>query len=196
MLYARIDESGNVIEFPVSIRGQILSDDIVEVSTTNAPTVTWDKKIMWSGVEIVDGNYFVLYETPTDKFATNEAKLKAITTLKKQKAEQNEKTFKQRSMELAGEYSDFERESWSQQRSEAIAYNIDNTSPTPLLSSICAARGVSISLFASFVLENTQVYEHFYGALLGTYQKNKDILGDISLTDEQTWHLIDDVVRL
>jgi hypothetical protein len=196
MLYARIDESGNVIEFPVNTRGPAMSDGIVQVSTANAPIVTWDKKLMYSGVVIVDGDYFVQYNPPSDKFVNDEAKLKAITTLKKQKTDDNEKSFKQRSKEIAGDYSDFERESWNQQRTEAIAYTVDNTTPTPLLSFISAARGVSVSIFVSLVLENTQTYESLYGALLGTYQKNKEILRSISLADESTWYLIDDVVRL
>ena len=52
-----------------------------------------------------------------------------------------------------------ERATWDAQVSEANAYNLDNASPTPTLSLIADAKGISVSELATAVLTASQNYK-------------------------------------
>ena len=204
MIYAKINEDGTVAEFPYRSRDtsilrpdQELPADVVEVDTeTNKPSLKWDQKVSYDSVVKVDDKYVATYNSPESKFADADAKLKAITINKKMQEDSNERTFVFKSKELGGEYTDGERSSWNQQRTEAIAYTTDNTTATPLLSVIATARGITVAELAAKIVENAAAYDVAYGELLGKYQKNKDILTSIDLEDNTTWDSIDSIVRL
>jgi hypothetical protein len=203
MNYARINEDGTVAEFPYrldrgfTLPGDELPSNVVEVDMqTNRPVLRWDQKTFVTGVEKVGDAYVATYSEAVDKYATPEAKLKAITTNKKMQEGSNERTFAYKSKELVAEYSDGEIRSWDQQRAESTAYIADNTASTPLLSAIASARDITVAELANKVLNNVAAYETAYGTLLGKYQKNKDILSSIDLADETTWNLIDEIERL
>lgn len=202
MNYAKINQDGTIAEFPYRspdlLRpGQELPADVVEVDMqVNRPSLRWDQKTSVTGAEKSGDKYVAVYGPVVKKYTDAESKLKAITTNKKIKQGSNERAFAYKSKELVAAYTEGERRSWDQQRSEAVAYTADNTVSTPLLSVIAEARGITVTELAERVLANAAEYDVAYGTLLGKYQKNKDILAGIDLEDETTWNAIDELVRL
>jgi hypothetical protein len=204
MMYARINEDGSVAEFPYSSRdidmllsGQELPADMVEVDTqTNKPTIKWDEKVSIDSVVQEGDTYVATYNVPEPKFADHAAKLKSITGIKNLREGENERKFAFRAKALKEDYLEGERDSWDQQRTEAIAYSADETAATPLLSAIATARGITVAELSDKVLANAAAYDAEYGELLGKYQRNRDILNSIDLENPETWDLIDSIVRL
>jgi len=102
MIYAKIDENGDVIEFPYNDRrlrrNEELLENIVEVDAqTNKPTVKWDQKIYHDRVERMgDGTYVLHYQNPVPKFDSPEKRSENITALKKQKESLNQRLFNAR----------------------------------------------------------------------------------------------------
>lgn len=66
--------------------------------------------------------------------------------------------------------SDLEYSSWDQQKSEALAFTSDSNTPTPLLSSLAAARGISVSDMASKVIAAIEAYSQSLSDLLASKQ--------------------------
>ena len=204
MMYAKINEDGSVAEFPYRSReldrfrpNQELPTDVVEVDThTNKPTLKWDQKVSIDSVVQEGDKYVATYHAPEPKFADEAARLKSITGIKNLRQGENERKFAFKSKAIGGEYLDGERDSWDQQRTEAIAYSADETVSTPLLSAIADARGITVAELADKVLANAAEYDAAYGELLGKYQRNRDILNSIDLENPETWDSIDSIVRL
>ncbi len=74
-----------------------------------------------------------------------------------------------------------EVQSWGKQESEARALLADATATTPLLTAIAAARGVPIDRLAAKVIEKSDAYAIYTGALIGTRQSLEDKLMSIDL---------------
>ena len=194
MIYAKIDDQGNVLEFPYDFERTVefmqtreVPADAVEVDVeTNRPDVSWDEVYNYADTEVVDGAYIATFTT-RDRYATAEDKLKGITTLKRVELAQNDRAFAARSKALREKYSDAEVASWDQQRTEAAAYIADDTSTTPLLSAIASGRGITALELAQKVIANASEYDAAFGSLLGKYQKNRELLNAIALDNDTTW---------
>lgn len=202
MIYAKIDDQGNVLEFPYDFERTIefmqtreVPTDAVEVDiVSNRPNVAWDEVYDINEV-IIEGDAYVATFTTRDRFTNDDDKLKGITTLKRIQTQQNYRTFTKRVADLKAKYPDAEVQSWDQQRREAEAYTLDNTATTPLLSVIADARGITVSELTAKVIANATAYDASYGEILGKYQRNRDLLNVIDFDDNTTWDNIDSVER-
>jgi len=65
-------------------------------------------------------------------------------------------------------YTEEERDSWSMQEAEARALQTDPAAPTPLLSAIATARGISVADLANIVITKAAQYATLAGTAFGT----------------------------
>lgn len=86
-----------------------------------------------------------------------------------------------------------EVQSWGKQEQEARALLADAMAATPLLSAIAAARGVPLPLLAEKVVDKSDAYAAYTGALIGTRQALEDRLAAIDLTAPDALAQIDAV---
>lgn len=77
---------------------------------------------------------------------------------------------------LAAPYLPAERETWPTQQAEARAWSIDPAAPTPMLSAMAAARGITRADIVAKVLENVALFEAASGDILGQQQALLDAL--------------------
>ena len=199
MVYAKINDQGEVLEFPYLPAGNpfiAVSDSMVEVDvTTNKPDVSWDEVYHYDQVVISGDSYIATFIT-SSRYSTDEKRLKGITSLKLMRTQENDRTFNYKATELKKKYPEAEVDSWDQQRREALAYTDDNTVSTPLLSVIATERNISVADLSVKVITHATVYDSALGTLLGKYQKNRSLLNAIDLDDNTTWDNIDSIVRL
>jgi len=199
-MYARIDSNGNVVEFPVYIIDGFpimggsysgdLPEDIVEVDVyTNKPSTTWNQALTYSDIEIVNGQYILNYNTTT-KFSDFESKQSYIRDLVGIYRKNNESKFTTMAEQVNGIYKQPEINTWFLQVTEAKNY-INNVNDYPLLTKLAEKRGITISEMIDNVMQKYEVHTLAYGEVLGTYQKNRDLLDSIDLDDETTFDLID-----
>lgn len=71
-------------------------------------------------------------------------------------------------------YPDFERETWGDQEDEARAWTADNTAPTPTLTGIAEARGVTVEYLAPKVIEKANQYRALATSVAGKRQRLED----------------------
>lgn len=83
-----------------------------------------------------------------------------------------------------GEISTFDK-----QETEARAYLLDNTAPTPLLDALATNRGIDKAELVSRVIVKADVFSAASGAIIGKRQKLEDALNAL---DEDT-HTIADI---
>lgn len=76
-----------------------------------------------------------------------------------------------RAQALAAGYSQYERESWPVQTTEAADYFADNQAPTPWLNAASTSRGIQKAELAARVLAMDTAYRQIHGALTGHRQK-------------------------
>lgn len=81
---------------------------------------------------------------------------------------------------LADRYEGPERETWSIQEREALAWLADNAAATPMLSAIAAGRGVDMATMVDLVMSNVNAFEAASGAILGRQQGLLDQLWALS----------------
>ena len=197
MLYVKTDTNGTVLEFPYiskeldfRIMDQTLPENVFIVDTSQKPSTTWSQRLKVVSVTKVDNAYIAQYEIE-DAFIDDETKLKSLEKIIAAKTIMNNKNFKDAVSVLENGYSPQEITSWSIQRKEAFDFLFDNTVGIPLLSEIAKARDITIASLVDLVISKSNSYDVAYGALLGTYQKNKNMLENINLNDSLTWDTID-----
>ena len=198
MIYAKIDDQGNVLEFPYNFERTMefmqtreVPADAVEVDiASNRPSVAWDEVYDIDEV-IIEGDAYVATFTTRDRFTTDEDRLKGITVQKRMQVQQNDRRFAARVATLKVKYPDAEVDSWDQQRREAESFSNDSNIPTPLLTVIANARNITVDELAAKVITNSTEYDIAFGKLLGAYQKNRDLLNAIDLDDDTTWGNVD-----
>lgn len=199
MVYAKINDQGEVLEFPCLPAENphiAVPDNVVEVDvTTNKPDVSWDEVYYYDQV-VVSGDSYVATFTTSYRYSADEERLKGITSLKLMRTQENDRTFNYKATELKKKYPEAEVDSWDQQRREALAYTDDNTVSTPLLSVIATERNISVADLSVKVITHATAYDSALGTLLGKYQKNRSLLNAIDLDDNTTWDNIDSIVRL
>lgn len=84
---------------------------------------------------------------------------------------------------LTAAYSDGEKGSWPNQEKEALAYQADNTSSTPLLTAIATARGIDFDELVDKVLTNATMFSIASGQILGKQQKLEDLVNNAESAD-------------
>ena len=86
-----------------------------------------------------------------------------------------------------------EVQSWGKQEQEARALLADPSAATPLLTAIAAARGVPLPLLAEKVVDKSDAYAIYTGALIGTRQALEDRMAAIDITAPDALAQIDAV---
>lgn len=196
-MYAKIDSQGNVIEFPVFSEDPIsllpnkpLPSDWVEVDTeTNKPKPSWNIRLDYDRIERV-GDKYILNYISSEQYLDFESKKAGITHLLKIYANINETTFKLKEKEVISEYPQEEINTWSLQLSEAKNY-LNGVDDYAFISKLALERGIELSELVTKIISRHGAYVESYGALLGRYQRNRQILSSIDLNDETTFDLID-----
>lgn len=87
-------------------------------------------------------------------------------------------------------YPNDEVQSWIKQETEARAYVVNNSAPTPLLSALATARGVSLADAVANVIQKADLFTVASGQIIGTRQKYKDLINaapDIAAVNAITW---------
>lgn len=193
-MYAKIDDNKKVIEFPYNFRrNEDVPSDAVEVDMiTNKLSPKWNQI---THITSVNDDYVASFELK-NRYSSDEEQLEGITVLKRMEEGSNERTFKGKVKLLKEGFTDEEILSWDAQKSEALSYTNDNTVSVPLLETMSEIRGITVEEMVQKVLDRVNIYNVQYGTLLGSYQKNKEILNSIDLQDEETWDLIDSVIKL
>jgi len=197
MLYAKIDEDGNVAQFPYRLDlSKIITEDApedaVEVDVSSLrPETSWNQRLLYNEVvKNIDGTYALSY-TKEAKFSAFEDKQKWIKIAIGQNKKQNEKIFKNKVTQLKFGYQEEEILSWDQQSTEAKAYLSDNDASVPLIEKMSENRKLDLLQLANRIIEKNNFFKNAYGDILGKYQKNNDILDSIDLDDETTFDNID-----
>jgi len=197
MIYAKIDEQGNVLEFPyrideiARITNQVLPTDVIEVdSETLKPNTSWNEKLLYDNLVNNNGVYQLSY-TVSNRFDTTEQKKKAIAVLVSQHKKQNKATFKSKVLQLKSNYSDDEILSWDAQVKEANDFLNGADMTGSLIETISIQRGITLEEISNRILLKRQAFNNSYGVVLGKFQKNEDILESIDLEDETTYSSID-----
>jgi hypothetical protein len=192
-MYAKIDENGNVIEFPLSPflpKIDINSSDIVEVDTeANKPHSTWNTNLYYDGIENIDGRYVLKYKT-SERYSDFDSKKKAIEELVNLYSGQNEGTFESLSKDFNSSYTQSEINTWNLQIVEANNY-LNGIGEYSFISKLAEERNVSVNYLANKIVEKHNSYISNYSIILGKYQKNRELLSNIDLNNELTFHLID-----
>lgn len=70
-------------------------------------------------------------------------------------------------LNLIRSYPELEINTWPQQYSESLAFNSNNSSPTPMLSAISKACGQSVEELVKEVLKKAELYEKASGKIIG-----------------------------
>lgn len=94
--------------------------------------------------------------------------------------------YEQRVQALSFGYSQYERESWPVQITEATAYTSDPEAMTPWLDAASAARGIDKAELAARVIAMDTAYRQIHGALTGHRQKLWDQIYAAQTADELT----------
>lgn len=82
-------------------------------------------------------------------------------------------------------YPDFERETWGDQEDEARAWTADNTAPTPTLTGIAEARGVTVEYLAPKVIEKANQYRALATSVAGKRQRLEDDIAAALETEDR-----------
>lgn len=77
---------------------------------------------------------------------------------------------------ITSTYPATEIASWPKQEDEARAYIVNNSTPTPLLTALATARGVTVSDIAARVIAKADAYVGIAGALIGRRQARQDAI--------------------
>ncbi len=95
---------------------------------------------------------------------------------KKSELEMINKDYEDKVNALTIETPDAEVKTWSEQKMEAKAYILDNTTLTPLIDSIAITRGVPKELLVTKILEKADIYANAVGILTGERQRLEDLI--------------------
>lgn len=90
-------------------------------------------------------------------------------------SEINEKAEAMASSLTAG-YPEFEMKTWPQQESESMAWNADNTAPTPMIDIMATVRGINRELYLQKTLTKVTLFRQASSNLVGQRQKYADMV--------------------
>lgn len=77
---------------------------------------------------------------------------------------------------VASPYKPEERETWFTQLKEADEWLANSTPPTPMLTAMSSARGITVAELVAKVKENDALFRQAIGGLLGQQQRELDLL--------------------
>ena len=77
---------------------------------------------------------------------------------------------------LSDTYPAIEVATWEQQRLEAVAYSLDSSASTPILSQIATGRGMDLGVLVDKVLVKTSMFTNLVGGLIGRKQALEDLV--------------------
>lgn len=146
-------------------------------SQTEGALVLLDAPINWAGptptsvLHMVDGAL-----TWLEMGSLDEVKAAKLGSLADQ--------FSQYMAAIKAGYPDEEVLSWAEQKAEALAYTADPTATVPLLTSMAAARGITVDDLAARVLAKAHGWAVMSGALIGKRQAYEDAVGAAAGIDE------------
>lgn len=211
MLLIKVDSNNHIIESPYEgdefreilnnpkllANTAWLPDNIISVDKrTHWPeTIPWDQYPEANGQPLYDSveNTWYLTYNMADLYQTDEEKLVAIKIKKQELEMSNKNSFIGNAQKVLGKYRPEERESFAQQRKEAEAFQADNSVSTPMLTVIAEQRNITVSELAQKVLDKAIATDEEYGAHIGRYHKNKDLLASVDFDDDTTWDAVNQV---
>lgn len=91
---------------------------------------------------------------------------------------------------IAATYPQFEIDTWQDQEAEARAWLADNAAPTPTLSPIAAARGITMADLCARVIAKADAYRPAVAAVIGQRQALEDAIAaaaSVSAVQAITW---------
>lgn len=198
MLYAKINQAGDVVEFPYvfsDFPGTTPPSDAVPVDSTSLrPATTWNQKLIYDRVER-SGDTYQLHYLVEVKFTTDQDKRAFMSQALPFYTRSNSEQFQATVKKLKQDYTDAEAESWPNQLDQAKRHLAGETTGIELLTSIAQARSMDISELANRIVANALAYNTAYGAALGKYQKNKEVLSSVDLDNPTTYDNIDLFVK-
>lgn len=68
---------------------------------------------------------------------------------------------------IAGEYTQEERETWEEQKAQAMAYLADNSASVPMLEAFAAGRGIPVAILAQGIMDNNALFQVASGQVMG-----------------------------
>jgi hypothetical protein len=77
-------------------------------------------------------------------------------------------------LELVEPYSQEERETWADQRTEAAEWLLNNDSPCIMIRRIAYQRGITMDVMVDKIMENVELFKYVAGDILGVQQKAID----------------------
>lgn len=93
---------------------------------------------------------------------------------------------------LAMPYGAAERETWHVQHREAEAWLADNGARIPLISAMCTARDIPVSVMVGKIMENVDLFQYLAGNIMGRQQGLIDQI--YQATDIETlWGIMDTI---
>lgn len=113
-----------------------------------------------------------------------------LAVVKQQALDELVYIFEERANAIAGRYPWFERDTWQQQEAEALAYQADPNTPTPLLTGIATQRGITVAELAQRVIANAAAWRAVAPDLCGQRQAAADQINDAT-TVEQVRAILD-----
>ncbi|QSR35541.1 hypothetical protein CFI10_11135 [Marinobacterium iners] len=113
-----------------------------------------------------------------------------LKTVKEQAQAELVYIFEKRAEEIAGKYPWFERDTWQQQETEALAYQADPNTPMPLLTGIATQRGITVAELAQRVIANAAAWRAVAPDLCGQRQAASDQIENAE-TAEAVWQLME-----
>lgn len=147
--------------YPLDIDYAQLPDDLIEVSVDDYQAAM--ARPAGYTFDFVDGKLVLTPPAAPTLDALRAAKL----------AEINAASDKSASL-LTDGYPDFETKTWPDQQREALAWNADNTTPTPRIDAMAAYRGIDRVLYLQKTVSKVLYFQKASDYLVGTRQKYVD----------------------
>lgn len=217
MLFGKINEHGEVVEYPIFsievdgqtidilsyfVENQAYPQNIVEIDTsTRRPIYDWRLLAVPTLIEKVDDAYIMNY-TEENRFATDEeAEEYLVDYLQRNNlARSNSRWFDNKSKALLSGYSEFEVQTWDQQLEEAKRY-IDNPAANSenvrMLQNISNGRNISLAELSNKVIEKAEAHSQKMGELIGKRKAGDEKL-EILKADpsiKENWHYLNDLMN-
>lgn len=162
-----------------AIMGQAMPADAVKVTDAQYQNLMSSQK----GGGIMHDQDGVLYAPdPSDNLT--------LEQIKQRKVDEIGYAMSSRIAAIKSGYPQDEVLSWPEQKSEAVAYQQDNSVTTPLLSSMAEARGITLNDLVSRVLANAAAWSTLSGKLIGkrqAYESQIQAAQDIYSVSAITW---------
>lgn len=86
--------------------------------------------------------------------------------------------------QIKNPYPQGEVESWPKQEAEARAWLADNGAATPLLDSLCAARGIAKAELVTRIVAKSDLYAAAVGLMIGSRQAHEDAIDALKQTHD------------